>query len=238
MPAAASSRRRPRRFPISCPPRPRSMRCRRCTCRSRGIREPCLDFVDSLWTNRGGFFGTWADDAADCEYTYYALLALGHLSLEPVVMASIGRARRVPAAGSCGRLLERRAAADHWEGSSRAARSRPEPRSWRFTSSPNAGADRAQELRAPRARRRPLAGRAPERRRGLGRHHPQPEQHQHDRDRVGVAVDGCAGQDAARRTRPAGRGCGLQPARRDARRASIGDPSAIRQATGRSRSRS
>ena len=47
-----------------------------------GIREPCLDFVDSLWTNRGGFFGTWADDAADCEYTYYALLALGHLSLD------------------------------------------------------------------------------------------------------------------------------------------------------------
>jgi hypothetical protein len=48
-----------------------------------GIREPCLDFVDSLWTNRGGFFGTWADDAADCEYTFYALLVLGHLSLEP-----------------------------------------------------------------------------------------------------------------------------------------------------------
>jgi prenyltransferase beta subunit len=48
-----------------------------------GLREPCLDFVDSLWTNRGGFFGTWADDAADCEYTFYALLALGHLSLVP-----------------------------------------------------------------------------------------------------------------------------------------------------------
>lgn len=48
-----------------------------------GLRDPCLDFVDSLWTNRGGFFGTWADDAADCEYTYYALLSLGHLSLEP-----------------------------------------------------------------------------------------------------------------------------------------------------------
>jgi prenyltransferase beta subunit len=47
-----------------------------------GLREPCLDFVDSLWTNRGGFFGTWADDAADCEYTYYALLALGHLTLD------------------------------------------------------------------------------------------------------------------------------------------------------------
>jgi prenyltransferase beta subunit len=48
-----------------------------------GLREPCLDFVDSLWTNRGGFYGTWADDDVDCEYTYYALLALGHLSLDP-----------------------------------------------------------------------------------------------------------------------------------------------------------
>ena len=47
-----------------------------------GLRDPCLDFVDSLWTNRGGFFGSWADDAVDCEYTFYALLALGHLSLD------------------------------------------------------------------------------------------------------------------------------------------------------------
>jgi hypothetical protein len=46
-----------------------------------GIREPCLDFLDTLWTNRGGFYGTWADDTLDCEYTYYGLLALGHLSL-------------------------------------------------------------------------------------------------------------------------------------------------------------
>ena len=46
-----------------------------------GIRESCLDFIDSLWTNRGGFYGTWVDDAVDCEYTYYALLALGHLTL-------------------------------------------------------------------------------------------------------------------------------------------------------------
>jgi len=45
------------------------------------IRESCLDFVDSLWTNRGGFYGSWADDTIDCEYTYYALLSLGHLSL-------------------------------------------------------------------------------------------------------------------------------------------------------------
>ena len=45
------------------------------------LRESCLDFIDSLWTNRGGFYGSWADDAIDCEYTYYALLSLGHLSL-------------------------------------------------------------------------------------------------------------------------------------------------------------
>jgi geranylgeranyl transferase type-2 subunit beta len=44
------------------------------------LREPCLDFVDSLWTNRGGFYGNWSDDAIDAEYTYYALLALGHLT--------------------------------------------------------------------------------------------------------------------------------------------------------------
>ena len=45
------------------------------------IRESCLDFVDSLWSNSGGFYGSWGDDAQDCEYTFYALLALGHLSL-------------------------------------------------------------------------------------------------------------------------------------------------------------
>lgn len=45
------------------------------------FRERCLDFIDSLWTNRGGFYGHWEDTHVDCEYTYYALLALGHLSL-------------------------------------------------------------------------------------------------------------------------------------------------------------
>lgn len=45
------------------------------------VKEPCLDFIDSLWTNTGAFYGNWTDDAADCEYTYYGLLALGHLSL-------------------------------------------------------------------------------------------------------------------------------------------------------------
>jgi prenyltransferase beta subunit len=45
------------------------------------LKEPCLDFIDSLWTNRGSFHGNWTDDVLDCEYTWYALLALGHLSL-------------------------------------------------------------------------------------------------------------------------------------------------------------
>ena len=45
------------------------------------LREACLDYIDTLWTARGGFFGNWEDDALDCEYTYYGLLALGHLSL-------------------------------------------------------------------------------------------------------------------------------------------------------------
>ena len=45
------------------------------------IKESCLDFVDSLWTNEGGFHGNWTDEELDCEYTCYGLLALGHLSL-------------------------------------------------------------------------------------------------------------------------------------------------------------
>lgn len=45
------------------------------------LKDACLDFVDSLWTNQGGFHGHWADDELDAEYTYYGLLALGHLSL-------------------------------------------------------------------------------------------------------------------------------------------------------------
>jgi hypothetical protein len=46
----------------------------------RGIRESTLDFVDTLWTGTA-FCGSWEDDAVDAEYTYYALLALGHLGL-------------------------------------------------------------------------------------------------------------------------------------------------------------
>ncbi len=44
------------------------------------VKDRCLDYIDTLWTGRA-FCGHWADDAQDSEYTYYALLALGHLSL-------------------------------------------------------------------------------------------------------------------------------------------------------------
>jgi prenyltransferase beta subunit len=45
------------------------------------ITESTLDFIDTLWSSQGGFFGNWEDDTLDCEYTYYGLLALGHLSV-------------------------------------------------------------------------------------------------------------------------------------------------------------
>lgn len=44
-------------------------------------KESLLDYVDSLWNAEGGFHGHWADDVLDIEYTYYGLLALGHLAL-------------------------------------------------------------------------------------------------------------------------------------------------------------
>lgn len=48
---------------------------------SAAMRERCLDFIDTLWSATGGFHGHWADDDLDAEYTFYGLLALGHLSL-------------------------------------------------------------------------------------------------------------------------------------------------------------
>lgn len=45
------------------------------------LHEGCLDFLDTLWSAEGGFHGHWADDHLDAEYTFYGLLALGHLSL-------------------------------------------------------------------------------------------------------------------------------------------------------------
>ena len=44
------------------------------------LKDKTLDFLDTLWTGRA-FCGTWADDEPDAEYTWYALLAMGHLSL-------------------------------------------------------------------------------------------------------------------------------------------------------------
>jgi hypothetical protein len=44
------------------------------------LKDKTLDFVDSLWTGQG-FCGTWDEEKPDAEYTYYALLSLGHLSL-------------------------------------------------------------------------------------------------------------------------------------------------------------
>lgn len=45
------------------------------------LHERCMDFIDSVWTNQGGFHGHWADEHLDAEYTYYGLIALGHLSV-------------------------------------------------------------------------------------------------------------------------------------------------------------
>jgi len=49
-------------------------------CNFDDIKETCLDYLDTLWVNSGGFYGNWGDDRLDCEYTFYGLLALGHLS--------------------------------------------------------------------------------------------------------------------------------------------------------------
>ena len=47
----------------------------------RPFKELCLDYLDTLWINEGSFYGHWQEETLDCEYTYYALLALGHLSV-------------------------------------------------------------------------------------------------------------------------------------------------------------
>lgn len=44
------------------------------------LRDPILDYIDTLWTADGGFHGNWSDHTLDIEYTYYGLLALGHLA--------------------------------------------------------------------------------------------------------------------------------------------------------------
>jgi len=44
------------------------------------VKKPCIGFVGGLWDDNGGFVGSWLDETADCEYTFYALLSLGCLS--------------------------------------------------------------------------------------------------------------------------------------------------------------
>jgi len=46
------------------------------------LRDKCMRFIEGLLTDGGGFRGHAFDDDADCEYTFYALLALGHLAGE------------------------------------------------------------------------------------------------------------------------------------------------------------
>jgi prenyltransferase beta subunit len=43
------------------------------------IRRPCLEFVESLWRDSGGFAGHPTDEFEDVEYTFYALLSIGCL---------------------------------------------------------------------------------------------------------------------------------------------------------------
>ena len=99
---AASSRFRARRFRICSRRPPRSTRCPCMGVPLDALREPCLDFVRSLWTGEGAFAGSWADPTPDCEYTYYGLLALGHLrrmTTARIAMRTLARLTRAPAAG-------------------------------------------------------------------------------------------------------------------------------------------
>jgi len=43
------------------------------------IRDTCLDFIESLWRDNGGFAGYAQDGFEDVEYTFYALLSIGCL---------------------------------------------------------------------------------------------------------------------------------------------------------------
>lgn len=43
------------------------------------IRMACLDFIESLWRESGGFSGYTQDRFEDVEYTFYALLGIGCL---------------------------------------------------------------------------------------------------------------------------------------------------------------
>ncbi len=44
------------------------------------LTEPTMEFVDGLMESCGGYGGSWFDDTADLEYTYYALMVQGCLA--------------------------------------------------------------------------------------------------------------------------------------------------------------
>jgi prenyltransferase beta subunit len=44
--------------------------------------DDCFDFVTSVWDDSGGFYSNFLERTPDCEYTFYALLALGNLVAE------------------------------------------------------------------------------------------------------------------------------------------------------------
>ena len=44
------------------------------------MADSAMDFILNHWYENGGFTGTLVDDCADCEYTFYALMALGALA--------------------------------------------------------------------------------------------------------------------------------------------------------------
>lgn len=47
-------------------------------CSLDDIREPCINFINSVWREYG-FCGMTVDDTVDGEYTFYGLLALGNM---------------------------------------------------------------------------------------------------------------------------------------------------------------
>jgi prenyltransferase beta subunit len=55
---------------------------RRSTVSLSPLLDKTTDFIEMLWTENGGFSGHLLDNVADCEYTFYALLALGCLETE------------------------------------------------------------------------------------------------------------------------------------------------------------
>lgn len=50
------------------------------------VRRSCLEFIESLWRDSGGFAGHVADEIEDGEYTFYALLSIGCLTAKQRIL--------------------------------------------------------------------------------------------------------------------------------------------------------